>query len=90
MEYIYQYISPEKFQRLVDKNIIIIKRIQKKVHVLLTVLGLVTINRPDFKLLLLEFGTFRGILGPSAQLLRPVSSEQLLNLCHSDVPKYSS
>ena len=63
---------------------------KKQVHVLLTVLGLVTINRPNFKLLLLEFGTSRGILGASAQIMRPVASEQLLHLCHSDVPKYSS
>ena len=58
--------------------------------VLLTVLELDTVDRPRFQQLLLNFGPFRHIFGPPSQLLRLVSSEQLVCLCFLEIPKYTS
>ena len=57
-------------------------------HMLLKFLDLDPIYCPNFQCVLLNFGTFRGIFVPPAQLLRPVASEQLLHLCHFDELKY--
>ena len=59
-------------------------------HMLLKFLDLDTIYCPNFQCVLLNFGTFRGILGPPIQYLRPKASEKLLLLCHFEIPKYFS
>ena len=59
---------PEKYQRLVEMNIIILNMMQKWVQVIFTVLELETINCTNLWLPFLDFGTFRGIFGILNQL----------------------
>ena len=88
---IYVNVYPWRYPEFLFKWIFIIFNIMKKcVHVHLIFLDIDTINHTNFQLLLLIFWPFRDIFGMLIQVLSPVALEWLLQLCHLDIPKYSS
>ena len=88
---IYVNVYPWRYPEVLFKWIFIIFNIMKKcVHVNPIFLDIDTINQTNFQWLLLIFWPFSDIFGILMQLLSPVASEWILQLCHLDIPKYSS
>ena len=88
---IYLQIKEEKLISLLRTSLItILNHFSNTKFILYRFFGELIIDYFKFPMIFLDFVPFRGIFGPSTQLLRPVASERLVHLCHFNVLKYSS